>query len=739
MQRPIWRVSVALAVAMSVFIMACPGGGGPEEEEDDLFISAAPRQINDRGQASQLEIIATNGDGTKGTGTVTLVAAAGALGTGTAQETVTLADGKATASFTCDKAADAKCTGNVRIDATWNGITSSVTVQVGTSSGPDGGPDAGPNPPPPADGGTGTGDGGVRLSVAASKGTIFTNVGDFAEITAHLTQTDGGPRAGELITFDTTLGGLQLTTGDTPEPSVQATTGATGHAVVRLVESGASTAGTANVRARHTASGAQATVPVKITNIQQITHVSTMCGGQNCTIMGVNGSGFNEQAQVGFKVVDSSGNPASGVSVSFSIPNAPSGTTVSPTGVTNVQGIATATVSAGPVIGAIVVKAVAIPNRVQVDSANIGIRGAKVSNQGFSLACDLVNIAVYASASPPAAFNVPCRVKVVDRYNNPVGTGTTVNFKVEAGNIENAVATKAYVSNGSNADEGTGVVRFNTTGGTFFPVDVDPLDADPNQSPFPREPEPRGPYGNLVGNPRDGLVTIIAYTRGEEWFDDTNNNGARDPGEQFIDQGEPFVDSNDNGVRDTGETYIDEAPADGQWNGPNGTWDNNTSIWTETRMLYTGRPSSLAGRVYITPPQFSGSCPDGIAKGDLTYVQMFFGDDFFNRPQANGTGFSASHTATKGTVRVLNSGLLDAYGFGMERRLLNSSGGVCVPASPLCLWRMLFTTWGRGYVSDAEIKGAPITDTKGCENDNVLLSTTVVNVTTTSNTTGAMK
>jgi hypothetical protein len=733
MQRPIWRVSVAVAVAVGI-IAACGGGTETPNTQDELLITANPRQINDRGQATQLEITATNADGTKGTGTVTLKAAAGGLGNSTTQETVTLADGKASSSFTCDKAADSKCSGAVRIEATWNTLTSSVSVQIGTSGG---GTDGGTNPPP--DGGTGMGDGGVRLSMAASKGTLFTNVGDFAEITAHLTQTDGGPRVGELITFDTNLGGLQLTEDDAPETSVQATTNNIGRAVVRLVETGASTAGTANVRARHTASSAQATVPVKITNIQQITHVSTTCGGQACTIMGVNGSGFNEQAQVGFKVVDSSGNPAPGVSVSFSIPNAPSGTTVSPTGVTNAAGIVTATVSAGPVIGAIVVKAVAIANRVQVDSANIGIRGAKVSNQGFSLACDLVNIGTYAAANPPAPYNVNCRVKVVDRYNNPVGTGTTVNFKVEAGNIENATVTKAYSSTGSNTDEGTGVVRFNTTGGTPFPVDVEPLEADATQSPFPRDPEPRGPYGNLVGNPRDGLVTIIAYTRGEEWFDDTNSNGSRDSGEQFIDQGEPFVDSNDNGIRDTGETYIDEAPADGQWNGPNGTWDNNTSIWTETRMLYTGRPSGLAGRVYITPAQFSGSCPDGVPLGGVTYVSMFFADDFFNRPQAAGTTFVSTHTAPKGQVRVLSSGLLDAYGFGVERRLLNSSNGVCVAASPVCQWRVLFTTWARGFVSDAEIRGAPTTDTTGCANDIVTLGTTVLSVTTTSVTTGALK
>jgi hypothetical protein len=739
MQRPIWRLCAALALAVGI-AAACGGETEPPPTEAELFITANPRQINDRGGASQLAITATNADGTKGTGTVTLKVTAGALGNSAAEETVTLADGKAAASFTCDKAADPKCAGAVRIDATWNSATASVSVTVGTSGGgTDGGTDGGGTTNPPTDGGTGTGDGGTRLSMSASKGTVFTNVGDFAEITANLSQSDGGPRPNELITFDTNLGGLQLAPNDTPEATVQATTNSAGNAVVRLVESGANTAGTANVRARHTSSGAQSTVAVKITNIQQITHVSTTCGGQACTIMGVNGSGFNEQAQVGFKVVDSSGNPAPGVAVSFSIPNAPSGTTVSPTGTTNAQGIATATVSAGPVIGAIVVKAVAIPNRVQVDSANIGIRGAKVSNQGFSLACDLVNIGVYASASPPAAYNVNCRVKVVDRYNNPVGTGTTVNFKVEAGNIENAVATKAYTPTGNNADEGTGVVRFNTTGGTPFPVDVPPLPADATQSPFPRDAEPQGPYGNLIGNPRDGLVTIIAYTRGEEWFDDTNSNGSRDSGEQFIDQGEPFVDSNDNGIRDTGETYIDEAPADGQWNGPNGQWDNNTSIWTETRMLYTGRPSSLAGRVYITPAQFSGSCPNGVAKGDVTYVRMYFADDFFNRPQAAGTAFVSSHTASKGAVRVLSAGLLDAYGFGMERRLLNTSNGVCVAASPICQWRVLFTTWAEGYVSDAEIRGAPPTDTTGCQNDNVSLGTTVLNVTTLSPTVGAIQ
>ncbi len=732
MQRPIWRLGAALAVALGI-VAACGGGDKPPPPEPELLISANPRQINASGQASQLEISGTNADGTAGTGDVTLKAVAGALGNSTAQETVTLANGKATTSFTCDKSADPKCAGNVRIEGTWGTAVASTTLTVGSGSSTDGG--TGDGGVPPTDGGSGTGDGGTLLSVVSSKSSVFTSVGDFAEITATLTGPSGA-KAGESITFDTTLGGLELTANDTPATSLQAPTGTDGKTVVRLVETG--TPGTATVRARHTASGAQASVAVKITNIQQITSQSITCGGSPCTIMGVKGSGFNEQAQVSFKVVDSASQPVPGVTVTFSIPNPPSGTTVSPNATTNAQGIATAIVSSGLTIGSIVVHAVAIPGRVEVDSPNIGIRGAKVSNKAFSLACSPINIGAYISPNPPAPYNVTCNVKVVDRYNNPVGTGTTVNFKVEAGNITNSVQTKAYLSTGSNTDEGTGSVVFNTAGS--LPVDVDPLAADPNQFPVVRAQEPRGPVGQLTRNPRDGLVTIIAYTRGEEWFADNNSNGVRDPGEQFIDQGEPFVDSNDNGVWDPGETYIDEAPADGQWNGPNGKWDNDTTIWTETRILYTGRPYNDPTHSFIAPTDFSAACPNGVPKGGSTTVSMFFGDEFFNRPQAASTSFSASHTATKGTVKVLSTGLQDGYGFGYVRDMFNTADGkACQPSSTICTWKVYFTSWDYGYVSDAQIAGVVPTDTTACQNDTVTLTTTVLNVGLSVTTTGAIQ
>ncbi|HVG62916.1 MAG TPA: Ig-like domain-containing protein [Hyalangium sp.] len=727
MQRPIVSLGVALAVTLGI-IAACGGEDPPPTPEPSLFISANPRQINDQGQASQITVTATGADGAQGTGTVTLRALAGALGNSAAEETLTLANGKATTSFTCNKSANPQCAGNVRIDGTWNTTTASTTLTVGSSN-------PNPNPDGGTDGGA-PGDGGIRLSVASSKQFVFTAVGDFAEITATLTGNNNAPQPDQQITFDTTVGGLQVTAGDTPVQSLQTPTDATGKAVVRFVETGI--AGNASIRARHTASGAQASVAVKITSIQQITHQTTTCGGSACTIMGVKGSGFNEQSQISFKVVDSTGQPVPGVPVTFSIPNPPTGTTVSPTATTNAQGIATAIVSAGPVIGAIVVHAVAIEGRVEVDSPTIGIRGAKVSNQAFSLTCRTVNIGAYISPTPPANYNVVCDVKVVDRFNNPVGTGTSVNFKVEAGNIANSVQTKPYSPTGDNTLEGTGQVTFNTAGS--LPVDVTPLEEDRSQFPDAREQEPRGPLGQLTANPRDSLVTVLAYTRGEEFFSDTNSNGVWDEGEQFIDQGEPFVDSNDNGVWDQGEVYIDEAPADSQWNGPNGIWDNNTTIWAETRILYSGRPSLDPTHTYIVPSQFSSSCPGGVPRGGAVRVDMYFGDAYFNRPQAAGTSFTSSHTATKGVPSVLNTGILDDYGFGYERRLFDTSDGrACTPTSNICIWKVYFTTWGRGFVSQAEIKGAPATDTQPCQNDVVTLGTRVLNVTITAQTTGAIQ
>ncbi|QRN99427.1 hypothetical protein JRI60_10580 [Archangium violaceum] len=723
------------ALALVLGITACPGiFGGEEENEPLLLVTARPTRIDDVGQASTLTVTATDGKDEPGTGSVELTAAAGVFDNDQSTITLTLENGGATTTYKCPKAQDVGCRGGVAIDAQWGQATSKVTITVGSgTTTPDGGTDGGPIKPPPTDGGAGDGGPGVSLSV--SKNPIFYNVGDYAIVTATLKRTNGTVWAGETIAFDTTIGGLQPTDGGTtPVQSLSATTASDGIAQVRFVETGSP--GTASIQAKHEASGQAKSIQVDVTTVQQLTHKSTLCNGTACTIMGVRGSGFNEQAQITFNLKDSSNRPAVGVKVTFSIPNAPMNTTVTPFGYTNAQGDVTATISAGPTIGAIVVHATAIPGLVEVDSPTIGIRGAKPTNNGLSIQCNLVNIAAYVSPDPPAAFDVGCKVKVVDRYNNPVGTGTPVNFKAEAGNITTSVNTTPYSPTGNNINEGEGSVTFKTRGGTNFPVDVTPLEANPSQFPFSRSKEPRVLSGQLERNPRDSLVTIIAYTRGEEYFSDDNSNGIRDANEQFIDQGEPYVDSNDNGVRDEGEIYIDEAPADGKWNPPNGVWDKDTSIWSEAFILYTGRPvasnSLLMRRPGGYPPvytTFSGGCGNGLAKGTDVIIEGYFGDEFLNRPQAAATGFNISHTASKGSVSQLISGLQDGYGFGIERRKINPvDGSDCTPAVKVCNWRTLFYDWGYGYTGQFQIKGASTTDVTPCQTDRVYITCTVLNI-----------
>lgn len=731
------------ALALVLSLTACPGEA-PVEGEPYLAISASTRNIDDLGQTTTLRVTATDAEGNAGTGSVTLTAPAGILGNDPKTTTVTLESGAATLNYKCPKAQDTGCAGSVTIDAAWNQTTAKTTITVGNGTpGTDGGTDGGTTTPP--DGGTGSGDGG--LSLAASKDPIFYNVGDSSTVTATLKRGNGTAWAGETIAFSTSLGGLTPQAGGSPTTTLSATTGSDGTAAVRFVETGS--AGTATIQATHAASNQTKIVQVNVTTVQQITHVSTLCNGSACTIMGVRGSGFNEQAQITFALKDSSNRPAQGVTVTFNIPNAPKETTVTPSGVTNAQGQVTATISAGPTIGAFVVHATAIAGKVEVDSPNIGIRGAKSANDGFTLKCDLVNIAAHVSASPPAPFDVNCKVKVVDRFNNPVGTGTTVNFKTEAGSITNSVVTTKYdPNNPTNASEGEASLVFKTFGGRYPPVDVDPLGALPGQFPFARDLEPSAAEGQLIRNPRDSLVTIIAYTRGEEFFSDTNSNGVRDPDEQFIDQGEPFVDSNDNGVWDEGEVYIDEAPADGKWNGPNGVWDKDTSIWTEAHILYTGRPvpsnTKLMLDGYAWPPvqtDFSGGCGAGVPKGTFVTMNAFFGDIYFNRPQAANVSFSTSHTATKGSTQSMVSGLQDGFGFGIDRIKVNAAdGSACQPSTKVCIWKTLFfKKWEYGYVGDMRINGAPTSDSTGCQPDTANFTTTVLSVGLTASTSGAIQ
>ncbi|MBI3810808.1 MAG: Ig-like domain-containing protein [Nitrospirae bacterium] len=127
------------------------------------------------------------------------------------------------------------------------------------------------------------------------------------------------------------------------------------------------------------------------------------------------------------------------------------------------------------------------------------------------------------------------------------------------------------------------------------------------------------PITTPIRNPRDGWVTVLAVTQGEEAFTDLNGNGVYDVGEPFIDtNGEPFLDANDNGVYDPPETFLDlnqngiydmgepfvdsngngvydpgdpffiDVNHNGVWDGPNGVWDSSTLIWEKIKLVFSG-------------------------------------------------------------------------------------------------------------------------------------------------------
>ncbi len=467
--------------------------------------------------------------------------------------------------------------------------------------------------------------------------------------------------------------------------------------------------------------------------------VSTRCGGANCTIMGIKNSGFNESAQVTFRFADSANNPIQNAAVTFTIMNPPAGTMISPTTTTNMMGLATANVTSGLNIGVFTVRAETVAGGMTIaaNSPDIGIRGAKTANEGFRLSCTTVNIPAHVAPAPPRVEADTCLVVLVDRYNNPVGTGTSVNFKSEAGTIPNNIATKAYDPATSNVDEGRATVTFSTAG-TYPPVDVPPYPAAAGQFPRARVLEPSRMIGALTLNPRDSLVTVIAYLRGEEKFFDDNANGTRDTAERFIDQPEAFVDANDNGTWDVGETYIDDAPANGRWDNRNGTWDADTTIWTETRLLYSDRPVQATQYSFFATPTFAAACPGGLAKGASVIGSALFRDQYFNIPVAAGTMFTSAHTATKGMAATINTNHLDGYGFAYERRLVNVVDQTdCLTATPICEWKPLFYEWESPIVG-VRVTGASAADITACQDDTVSASVTVLGVTTSVSMTGGI-
>ncbi len=363
---------------------------------------------------------------------------------------------------------------------------------------------------------------------------------------------------------------------------------------------------------------------------------------------------------VRFRLLDARGVPLAGAPVKFSLQSDNSSVTLSPAQSDSLvsSGYAeTQLVASGRVSSVIVVATV---GEKSVQTPPITFAGTVPSGRQLTFQCGDLGapgsggrhaITGYdRSRHLLAGSTVDCTAHVGDRNGDGI-ENALVSFLTEAGTIgPSAVSVSDLVGNAT--------VAYKTS--LPLPVDVAPVTFSwsPNRSanytgefvaplwmhPFnwqenptvgppggiysmeePRRPDPirRNQAGApLQNNRRDNLVTMIAFTSGEEGFTDVNNNGEWDPEEPFDDLTEPFVDSNDDGTWQEDEIFID-VNGDGQWNGKNDKWDANTLIWTAERILWTGMPADedmmtvVPGvpdhRRTVTDPKcvVPGDCPGG--------------------------------------------------------------------------------------------------------------------------------
>ena len=377
-------------------------------------------------------------------------------------------------------------------------------------------------------------------------------------------------------------------------------------------------------------------------------------------IIGVRDGGRPERGALRACFTDVGGIPiAAGQRVTFGIDSGDTDSTLVATrALTDAEGCADTELKSGTQAGTVEVRASLDfgDNESTCTTGPLSIRGGRPSSSDFVLHCEAENLGSFLEARGtriPSTCEVPCFVYAADRWGNSLPDRTNIDDtsgQAVISELSIFFASEQGLVASPGLDSGDQFIETVWIPRGEIPEDVDP---QPGETP--------GPDRERVANPRDGLVTIIAYTTGEEEFEDENGNGIYDDGERFVDLPEPFIDINDNNIfePEIGERFIDvntaAQPADGVWSPGNETWDAVTTIWTQTHVLLTGRhytsAADLVGRhgVTVDGRDWTGTPVNANVPPGLPTVIGFRPTD----ANGNTTSPSTTFSVTNGCERLL--------------------------------------------------------------------------------------
>ncbi len=252
----------------------------------------------------------------------------------------------------------------------------------------------------------------IVVSGLSSPQSALINSGFPLPLIATVVDADGNPVAGKTVTF--------AAPGSAPKAvlsAASAVTNANGQAQITAVAG--STVGTYSVTLS-TPGVPNGAISLTNTGVAPNTLVITSGNPQSSTA----GAPFAQKITV--KVLDASGLPIAGSTVTFSAPSSgPSATLSSASAVTNALGIAEITATAGEQAGLYLVQA-ALPGT----SGEVAFQLTNAPGAPFS-------VGVAASASPQStivttAFALPLSLTVADKFGNPVA-GVITTFALPAG------------------------------------------------------------------------------------------------------------------------------------------------------------------------------------------------------------------------------------------------------------------------------------------------------------------